>query len=135
MLVTCCWLYGAAFLIATPIYPWYALAYVVIVIMAGRLEWLALWPAMYVAFIYDHEIVVQAAAYGLALVAIVVVAVLRRRSARSGDEYAVGARGFASTVSGLPLASLVCSNRSSGRRWSGCRGRNWRRRSLATRAN
>ncbi len=101
VLVTCCWLYGAAFLIATPIYPWYALAYVVIVIMAGRLEWLALWPAMYVAFIYDHEIVVQAAAYGLALVAIVVVGVLRRRSARSGDEYAAAAPGFASTVSGL----------------------------------
>ena len=78
VLVTCCWLYGAAFLIATPIYPWYALAFVVIVIMAGRLEWLALWPAMYVAFIYDHETVVQAVAYGLALAVIVVVTLLRR---------------------------------------------------------
>ena len=72
---------------ATPIYPWYALAYVVIVIMAGRLEWLALWPAMYVAFIYDHEIVVQAAAYGLALVVIAVVTVLRS-AARSPYEAA-----------------------------------------------
>jgi hypothetical protein len=90
VLVTCCWLYGAAFLVATPIYPWYALAYVVIVIMAGRLEWLALWPAMYVAFIYDHEPVVQAAAYGLALMVIAVFTVLRRtptsrcRSATAG---------------------------------------------------
>ena len=80
VLVTCCWLYGAAFLVATPIYPWYALAYVVIVIMAGRLEWLALWPAMYVAFVYDHQIVVQAVAYGLALVVILIALVLRRRS-------------------------------------------------------
>ena len=77
VLITCCWLYGAALLVATPIYPWYALGYVVIVIMAGRLEWLALWPAMYVAFIYDHEMVIQAMAYGLALVVIAVVTVLR----------------------------------------------------------
>ena len=86
VLVTCCWLYGAAFLVATPIYPWYALAYVVIVIMAGRLEWLALWPAMYVAFVYDHEIVVQAVAYGLALVVILIALVLRRRSEGASDE-------------------------------------------------
>ena len=94
VLVTCCWLYGAALLVATPIYPWYALGYVVIVIMAGRLEWLALWPAMYVAFSYDHEIVVQAAAYGLALVVIAVVTVLRsaaRSPIEARPEAAVGA--------------------------------------------
>ena len=55
MLVTCCWLYGCSFLIATPIYAWYALPFVVLVIMAGRLEWLAVWAALYVAFVFDHE--------------------------------------------------------------------------------
>jgi hypothetical protein len=46
VLLTCCWLYGCSFLIATPIYAWYALPFVVLVIMAGRLEWLAVWVAL-----------------------------------------------------------------------------------------
>ena len=73
VLVTCCWLYGCSFLIATPIYPWYALPFVVLVIMAGRLEWLAVWAALYVAFIFDHETLVQALAFGTALAVVVIV--------------------------------------------------------------
>jgi hypothetical protein len=77
VLVTCCWLYGCAFLIATPIYAWYALPFVVLVIMAGRLEWLAVWAALYVAFVFDDESWIQALAFGAAL-GVVVLAGLRR---------------------------------------------------------
>ncbi len=80
VLLTCCWLYGCALLIATPVYPWYALGYVVVVLMAGRLEWLALWPACYVAFVYDHSLTGQAIGYGLA--ALVVVAAIAWRRLR-----------------------------------------------------
>ena len=80
VLVTCCWLYGCAFLIATPIYAWYALPFVVLVIMAGRLEWLAVWAALYVAFVFDDESSVQALAFGAALGVVVLVGL--RRSIR-----------------------------------------------------
>ncbi len=73
VLVTCCWLYGCSFLIATPIYAWYALPFVVLVIMAGRFEWLSVWVALYVAFVFDHEILVQALAFGTALGVVVLV--------------------------------------------------------------
>ncbi len=73
VLVTCCWLYGCSFLIATPIYPWYALPFVVLVIMAGRLEWLSVWGALYVAFVFDHETLIQALAFGMALGVVVFV--------------------------------------------------------------
>jgi hypothetical protein len=80
VLVTCCWLYGCSFLIATPIYAWYALPFVVLVIMAGRFEWLAVWVALYVAFIFDHETVIQALAFGTALVVVVLVGLNRGTS-------------------------------------------------------
>lgn len=79
ILETCCWLYGGCILLATPVYPWYALPFIVLVIMAGRLEWLALWAAMYVAFVFDDLIVVQGAAYGAALITVLVVGWRRRR--------------------------------------------------------
>jgi glycosyl transferase family 87 len=75
--VTCCWLFGASLLVATPVYPWYALPLAVLVIMSRRWEWLAVWAAAYVAFVFDHSFAVQLAAYGAAL-GVVVVATLRR---------------------------------------------------------
>ena len=54
VLVTCTWLYGASFLVATPIYPWYAMPLLVLALMARRLEWSAVWAAAYVAFVFDH---------------------------------------------------------------------------------
>jgi Glycosyltransferase family 87 len=77
VLVTCCWLYGCAFLIATPIYAWYALPFVVLVIMAGRLEWLSVWAALYVAFVFDDETWVQALAFGTALAVVAIVGSIR----------------------------------------------------------
>jgi hypothetical protein len=81
VLLTCCWLYGCSFLVATPIYAWYVLPFVVIVIMAGRLEWLGVWAAGYAAFVFDHQTYVQTAAYGAALLLVLVVTVRRSRAA------------------------------------------------------
>ncbi len=82
ILETCCWLYGGCILLATPVYPWYALPFVVLVIMARRPEWLVLWAAMYVAFIFDRQIVVQGAAYAAALITVLAVGWRRRRRDR-----------------------------------------------------
>jgi hypothetical protein len=79
VLLTCTWLYGASFLVATPIYPWYAMPLLVLALMARRWEWLAVWLAAYVAFVFDHAIAVQAVGYGLALIIVAVAALLRRR--------------------------------------------------------
>ena len=76
-LITCCWLYGSAFLVATPAYPWYLLPVMVLAILARRLEWLALWPAAYLAFLYGYPQALQTAGYAIALVVIVVSSVRR----------------------------------------------------------
>jgi len=44
------WLVGAAFLLATPAQPWYGLQLVVLAVLAGRLEWLAVAAAPYVLY-------------------------------------------------------------------------------------
>ena len=49
--------------------------------MAGRLEWLAVWVALYVAFIFDHETYIQALAFGAALGVVVLAGYSRRRGA------------------------------------------------------
>ena len=77
VLVTCCWLYGAAFLVATPTYPWYALGYVVLVLMAGRLEWLVIWPAIYASAAFYATPWAKALPWAIAL--LVVLAVGRYR--------------------------------------------------------
>jgi hypothetical protein len=89
VLVTCTWLYGASLMVATPVYPWYALPLLVLAVMARRWEWLAVWAAAYVAFVFDHVVAVQAAAYATALLVVLTVVALRRR--RHGDEHS-GAR-------------------------------------------
>jgi hypothetical protein len=48
--VTCCWLYGAALLIATPTYPWYGLPLIALAALARRPEWLAVPLASYLAY-------------------------------------------------------------------------------------
>jgi hypothetical protein len=82
--VTCCWLYGSAILLATPVYAWYALPLAVLATVARRWEWLGVWAASYVAFIGWAHIGVQAAGYGLAFVVVVTALVVRwRRSTRT----------------------------------------------------
>ena len=80
--VTCCWLFGASLLVATPVYPWYALPLAVLVIMSRRWEWLAVWAAAYVAFVFDHSSGVQIAAYGSALAVVGVTILWRVRVSR-----------------------------------------------------
>jgi hypothetical protein len=80
--VTCCWLFGASLLVATPVYPWYALPLAVLVIMSRRWEWLAVWAAAYVAFVFDHSSGVQIAAYGGALAVVGVTTLWRVRVSR-----------------------------------------------------
>lgn len=88
VLVTCTWLYGASLLVATPVYPWYAMPLLVLTVMSRRWEWLAVWAAAYVAFVGDHSIGVQALAYGLALIMVGATVVLRRRGHRRAVEAA-----------------------------------------------
>ncbi|WP_322760427.1 glycosyltransferase 87 family protein [Frankia sp. Cr2] len=44
------WLFGTAFLVATPVQPWYGLLLVVLAVLAGRLEWLAVAAAPYILY-------------------------------------------------------------------------------------
>jgi hypothetical protein len=48
--LTCCWLYGAALLIATPTYPWYGLPLIALAALAHRPEWIAVPLASYLAY-------------------------------------------------------------------------------------
>ena len=81
--VTCCWLYGSAILLATPVYAWYALPLAVLAIVAGRWEWLGVWAASYVAFVGWAHIGVQATGYGVAFLIVVAALVVRRRVNRT----------------------------------------------------
>lgn len=78
--VTACWLYGAAFVVAAPIYAWYCLPLVVCVALSGRAEWLVVWPAAYVTFVQPNNEWAQIVAY-LVVLAVVGWAALRRRRA------------------------------------------------------
>ncbi len=74
---------GAALLVATPIYPWYALLLVLLVAVGARAAWLAVAVAGYVALhARDLGIGYEAAqrtGYGTALVVIVAATLLRGR--------------------------------------------------------
>ena len=92
VLVTCCWLYGAAFLVATPTYPWYLLPAMVLVVMARRFEWLILWPAAYFGFLHDRDPILQTVGYGAALLVILAATAWRRRIRASPDAAGSAAR-------------------------------------------
>ncbi|HWD77427.1 MAG TPA: hypothetical protein VG497_01040, partial [Kribbella sp.] len=54
--LTCCWLYGAALLIATPTYPWYGLPLIALAGLARRPEWMAVPLASYLAYAsFGHD--------------------------------------------------------------------------------
>lgn len=79
-------LVGAAFLVATPVQPWYAVLLVVLAVLAARPEWLAVAAAAhpaYFAAVLRSEHVVGAGQLSYAVAALVVVAVslLRYRGA------------------------------------------------------
>ncbi|MEV6527368.1 glycosyltransferase family 87 protein [Longispora sp. NPDC051575] len=78
---------GTALLVATPGYSWYALLLVVLVALSGRGEWLAVAAAghlaLYAADLHLAPATGQRLGYGLALVAVIAVAV--RRQTRRGS--------------------------------------------------
>ena len=78
--VSCVWLYGLAFCLSTTIYAWYALPLVVLAIMARRPEWLAVWAASYVAFLFDRNLLAQGIGYGAALMTVLTVTAIRARA-------------------------------------------------------
>ena len=77
-------LVGAAFLVATPVQPWYALLLVVLAVLAARPEWLlvaaAAYPAYFSAVLRDPRFVgIGALSYGLAAAGVLLVTLLRAR--------------------------------------------------------
>ncbi|NUR96513.1 MAG: hypothetical protein HOV67_14800, partial [Kribbellaceae bacterium] len=75
--LTCCWLYGAALLIATPTYPWYGLPLIALAALAGRPEWIAVPLASYLAYASFGHDTRQGLIYLTAAVIVVTVTTLR----------------------------------------------------------
>ncbi|KPI33124.1 Protein of unknown function DUF2029 [Actinobacteria bacterium OV450] len=75
---------GWAFALLTPGYSWYALLLVALVALDGRWEWLGIavaGPAVYVTGrVFGSREAVSATAYGLAVLLVLVVTVVRRRA-------------------------------------------------------
>ncbi|MEV6527890.1 glycosyltransferase family 87 protein [Longispora sp. NPDC051575] len=80
---------GAALLVATPGYSWYALLLVLLVALSGRPAWLTVAAAghlaLYAADLGLSPLAGQRLGYGLAAVAVLVAAVVRRRRAPVAD--------------------------------------------------
>ncbi|MBX6750550.1 MAG: DUF2029 domain-containing protein [Micromonosporaceae bacterium] len=80
---------GAALLVATPAYAWYALLLVMLVGLGARTVWLGVVAAGYLAnyavLLHVDGQLAQRVGYGLALAALVVTFVVRRRRQRSGS--------------------------------------------------
>ncbi len=79
------WLVGAAFLIATPVQPWYGILLVALAVLAGRLEWLAVAAAghpVYVSLFTDlpgDARTLRILSYAVAALVVLIAALLRRR--------------------------------------------------------
>jgi hypothetical protein len=87
--VKCCWLFGSALLVATPTYPWYCLLLIPLAILAGRLEWLTVPLAAYVAYANLDHPHVAGIAY-LAATVVVLYRPMRSRVVADKAEVAVG---------------------------------------------
>ncbi|MER7250715.1 glycosyltransferase 87 family protein [Kribbella sp. NPDC000426] len=78
--LTCCWLYGAALLIATPTYPWYGLPLLALAALAHRPEWIAVPIASYLAYASFGHDTRQGLSYLVAAVIVVSAITIRRRT-------------------------------------------------------
>ncbi len=83
-------MFGAAFLVATPAQPWYALMLVCAAILAGRLEWLAVavapYPLYFTALLHENWLLAGRSSYAAAAAAVLVVVLVRAaRQPRSGS--------------------------------------------------
>ncbi|MFF0345738.1 glycosyltransferase 87 family protein [Kribbella sp. NPDC004875] len=83
--LTCCWLYGAALLIATPTYPWYGLPLIALAALARRPEWLAVPLASYVAYAgFGHDTRQGLSYLGAAVIVVITITIRHRMVAKSG---------------------------------------------------
>ncbi|WP_239310241.1 glycosyltransferase 87 family protein [Frankia sp. Cj3] len=79
------WLVGAAFLVATPVQPWYGILLATLAVVAGRLEWLAVAAAVHPVYVSlftgppGDARTLQVSSYAVAGLVVVTAAVLRRR--------------------------------------------------------
>jgi hypothetical protein len=85
---------GAALLVTTPSYPWYALLLVILVALGGRTMWLAVAAAAYVGQ-YQHELRLghpasERIGYGVALAVMVAVWLWQRRATANATDAASG---------------------------------------------
>ncbi len=84
------WLVGAAFLVATPVQPWYGVLLAALAVVAGRLEWLAVAAAahpVYVSLFTDlpgDAWTLRVASYAVAAAVVLAVTGLRHRLAGAG---------------------------------------------------
>jgi glycosyl transferase family 87 len=74
---TAVWLFGGAVLITTPAYAWYCLPLVALAVLAGRLEWLAVPVAGYLAYAGIRTPHLPEIAYAAAGVVVLLVALSR----------------------------------------------------------
>ncbi|HET6737622.1 MAG TPA: glycosyltransferase 87 family protein [Kribbella sp.] len=83
--LTCCWLYGAALLIATPTYPWYGLPLIALAVLARRAEWIAVPLAAYLAYAsFGHDTRQGLIHLTAAVIVVSTITVRRRLVAKSG---------------------------------------------------
>lgn len=97
---------GVAFLLITPNYPWYALLLVALVALDGRWEWLAVavaaYPVYFAGALGLPYVAVQRISYGLALVVVAAVALIRSRRARECPSRSAGPTRVATTAPTAP---------------------------------
>ncbi|MFI7063060.1 glycosyltransferase 87 family protein [Kribbella sp. NPDC050124] len=90
--LTCCWLYGAALLIATPTYPWYGLPLIALAALAKRPEWLAVPLASYLAYAsFGHETRQGLSYLGAGVIVVTVLTIRHRMTARKRFDSLAGA--------------------------------------------
>lgn len=96
------WVLGTAFLVATPAQPWYSILLVVLAVLAGRLEWIAVAVGPYVLYMALFRDLAVADVYarpgGYVLGAVVVAFVALARQAASQRRAAAGERSLARQV-------------------------------------
>ncbi|MGW1343391.1 glycosyltransferase 87 family protein [Kribbella sp. NPDC002412] len=83
--VTCCWLYGAALLLATPTYPWYGVPLIALAVLAGRAEWIAVPLASYLAYASFGHNLRQSLIHLTAALMVVTAIAMRHRLAHQGN--------------------------------------------------
>ncbi len=83
-------LFGSLLLVSTPSYPWYCMPLVVLAVLAGRLEWLAVPVAAQTAYVVTLAPPLRTLGYAMAAAVVIGVAIWRRD--RTGRQIVQGRR-------------------------------------------